>query len=356
MPITLDGTTGITTPTYNGTVTAEYSVPVTSFKNRIINGAMNVWQRGTTAITNPTNATSFLADRWSCYRQGFATGLTISQTTGVTLNGINRTPLRVQRTAGNTGVQPIFTLQQIESKNMQDLAGQTITFSFWARVGANFSGSSLELQINTGTGIDQSYRDTGFTGYVFAGNINVPSTQTTFAKFTFTVTLSSTASELAATFLYTPTGTAGTNDWFEIIDLQLEKGTSATSFDQRSYGTELSLCQRYYYRLQSPTTTAYSFGLAASTSTTNCTAVGNFPIPLRTRPTALEQSGTASNYMTEFAGTQRVSSAVPTFNTTTNENLWGVGFTVASGLTAGQVGFIYSNFVSGAYLGWSAEL
>jgi hypothetical protein len=55
MPIVLNGTTGITTPTYNGNTTAEYLVPVTGFKNRIINGAMVIDQRNAGASVTPTS-------------------------------------------------------------------------------------------------------------------------------------------------------------------------------------------------------------------------------------------------------------------------------------------------------------
>ena len=64
MPITLNGDTGITTPSYGGAVAAEYLVPVTSFKNRIINGAMQISQRnGTSSITPSVEV--YTLDRWS---------------------------------------------------------------------------------------------------------------------------------------------------------------------------------------------------------------------------------------------------------------------------------------------------
>lgn len=55
MPIVLNGTTGITTPTYNGSTTAEYLVPVTGFKNRLINGDMGIAQRGTITMYQKIN-------------------------------------------------------------------------------------------------------------------------------------------------------------------------------------------------------------------------------------------------------------------------------------------------------------
>ena len=63
MPIVLNGTTGITTPTYNGSTTAEYLVPVTGFKNRIINGAMVIDQRNAGASISAVD-NAFAVDRW----------------------------------------------------------------------------------------------------------------------------------------------------------------------------------------------------------------------------------------------------------------------------------------------------
>ena len=76
MAITLDGTNGLTTPTYGGADTSEYVVPVTAFKNRIINGAMVIDQRNAGAAT--TNAISgYVVDRWSVLQT--TTGKLIAQ-------------------------------------------------------------------------------------------------------------------------------------------------------------------------------------------------------------------------------------------------------------------------------------
>ena len=64
MPITLDGTNGITTPTYGGADTSEYLVPVTGFKNKIINGSMTIDQRNAGASVTPTSNFTYTLDRW----------------------------------------------------------------------------------------------------------------------------------------------------------------------------------------------------------------------------------------------------------------------------------------------------
>ena len=71
MSITLDGSLGISTPTYNGTVASEYQVPVTGFKNRIINGSMVIDQRNAGAAQTITAGTTpYTADRWIGYFGG----------------------------------------------------------------------------------------------------------------------------------------------------------------------------------------------------------------------------------------------------------------------------------------------
>jgi hypothetical protein len=135
---------------------------------------------------------------------------------------------------------------------------------------------------------------------------------------------------------------------------QLEPGSVATPFEHRSYGDELARCQRYYYRL-GPVASQAFLGPSSADSATDGWATGSFPVEMRSAPSALEQSGTASDYVIRTGGTSRTCSAVPAFNSAT-KTTWSISTTVASGQTAGQAGFLRSASVTTAYLGWSAEL
>jgi hypothetical protein len=139
--------------------------------------------------------------------------------------------------------------------------------------------------------------------------------------------------------------------WY-ITGVQFEVGSVATPFERRPFGTELALCQRYYYR--TTINSSQRFSLCRATSTTAAEAVIQFPQTMRTSPTALEQTGTAANYNVIFGTTSTTCSSVPTF-TIANENTATTAFTVSSGLTAGNAGSCRSA-ATGAYLGWSAEL
>jgi hypothetical protein len=246
MPITLNGDAGITTPSYGGTNAAEYLVPVTAFKNRIINGAMGIWQRGTSyALTNGYAYGS--ADRWSFIQVTSANGIANQIASG--LAGFQYA-LKVGRNSGATQTNQILMLQAMETNNSIDLAGQSVTLSFYAKAGANFSGTTFKAVVARGTGTDQSVATLGggsWTGYT--------ETQTSFSlttswvRYTTTVSIPSNATQVGIYFTYTPVGTAGADDNFYITGVQLEKGSTATSFDYRPYGTELALCQRYYQKL-----------------------------------------------------------------------------------------------------------
>lgn len=217
-------------------------------RNRIINGAMQVWQRGT-SFTGINNSPTYSADRWGGFVSAVVTGEQILRSTSVP-TGFQYSAA-FGRTSSNTNTNSIFLVQLIESVNMLDLASQTVTLSFWAKSGANYSGGNLSVLVNSGTSADQSLATfsagpcTGYTGN--ASVINGSQTITsTWTRYTFTGSVGATAQELGVAFGYTPTGTAGADDNIYITGVQLEKGSTATSFDYRSIGAELVMCQRYY--------------------------------------------------------------------------------------------------------------
>jgi hypothetical protein len=157
-----------------------------------------------------------------------------------------------------------------------------------------------------------------------------------------------------------PYTTSSQVDWmsnsgatFYLTGVQLEVGSTATPFERRQFGTELALCQRYYYKTATVATGIISTGAFAD-STTSFSGYANFPVRLRATPTALSQSGTAGDYDVQHGNTVTVCSSVPTFSTC-NPYMATVVFPVASGLTAGQ-GSNGRAVNTSAFLAWSAEL
>jgi hypothetical protein len=243
------GTTALTlgtdqSVTFGGAVASPY----TGFKNRIINGAMVIDQRNAGASLAVTAGTvQYSVDRF----------FGISSNAQCTLQQVTTSDsdfpyaLRLARTTGGVGTGVIQGGQIIETNNCQDLAGQTVTLSFYATAGANFSAASSQIVVGLtcGSGTNQGAAAAFLTGTWTSQTTPLSTSQaitTTRTKYTYSVSIPSGTNEIGIRWYYTPVGTAGANDWFQITGVQLEKGSTATSFDYRAYGTELAMCQRYY--------------------------------------------------------------------------------------------------------------
>ena len=257
--------------------------PIT--RNGIINGGFDIWQRGT-SIANDATYTKYCADRFQVNRGGLATGATISrQSSGLT--GIQYAA-RVQRDSGNSNTGAIYFLTALETADSYRFAGQTVTISFYARAGSNYSSASsaLGVRLDYGTGTDQSM-GTGFTGQT-AVVTQTATLTTSWQRFTYTGTVSATATEIGFYSFYTPVGTASTNDYYEITGIQLEVGNKATPFIRAAGNIqgELAMCQRYY---QAPSLTPSALMIYGGSSSggfaANAYAHFVFPVQMRTTPT-----------------------------------------------------------------------
>lgn len=223
MTLAISGTTGITLATQFD------SASTFAFKNRFINGAMQVAQRGTTGTsgsTVPTTAPTYPSvDRWYAYATGAT--VTVAQVAGT---GAIKNNLQV---TGAASVTAVGVGQRIEQLNCYDLAGSTCTLSVnmsnsllttvtWTASYATSADTwSAKTQIATGTFTVTST----LTNY--SAQISVPAAATTGIEILFTV------------------GAQTSGTWV-IGNAQFEKSSIATTFDYRPYGTELMLCQRYY--------------------------------------------------------------------------------------------------------------
>ena len=216
------------------------------FRNAIINGGFDVWQRGTTAAIPSSVGTSYLADRWSSYRP--AVGSTQSRV-AAGLDGFQYA-LRIQRDSGDTGTGVIYVNQSFETSTMVKLANKQVTLSFYARAGANYSSASslFNARIVAGTGTEANIIFTGVTGSTEPVT-TTPTLTTSWQRFTATGLIPSGTNGGGVYFYFTPVGTAGTNDYVDITGVQLEQNYQPTPFEQRPIGVELALCQRYFTTL-----------------------------------------------------------------------------------------------------------
>lgn len=216
-------------------------------KNGVLNSAFNVWQRGTSVAG--AGGGTYTADRWFLYAGG---QITVSrQATGDTTNlPFIQYCARVQRANASADTTNFSFGQSFETINSIPFAGKTISYSFYARKGANYSSASntLGVLLTSGTGTDQNKQSAGYTGNVDIINTNVTLTNT-WQRFTFNgLSVASTATELAPFFSFTPTGTAGAADYYEVTGVQLEIAGSASAYSPNTstFQAELAACQRYF--------------------------------------------------------------------------------------------------------------
>lgn len=236
-------------------------------RNYLLNGAMEIWQRGTSGLVGGTGATvGYTADRWQAYRASYGTGLTCSRQTGPTGS---RYALRAQRDSGNTSLGAIQVYQTLETAQAINMAGDQVTFSAWVRKGADFAGT-FTMRIIYGTGTDERVT-TGFTGATTLISQS-KSLTTGWVQYSVTGTLPSTATEIAVGFQYTPsTATALTNDYFEFSLAQLEIGATPSTFQMNGGNIEAELlaCQRFYQRIGVVNGNALAIGAGSGTTSTN---------------------------------------------------------------------------------------
>lgn len=317
-------------------------------KNAIINGGMYIWQRGTSfAIVN--GSVQYTTDRFAAYSYAASSVWTVSQVVS-SLTG-TKYALKSQRTSGSTDVGGYSVSHAIETLNALAFAGQIVTLSFFAKCGANFSPTSslMSVQIRAGTGTDQN----PISGYA-GGSTPLSTTATlttTMQRFTYTVTLSSTITELGVVFPVSVVGTAGADDSFQVTGVQLELGSVATPFSRAggSIGGELALCQRYYYQISS--TSSVPYAPTSNQTTTSANALIPFPVTMRVAPSFT--SSTATLFSVFSLNGAVAASTLAAVTTGPNNG----SITVTTGLiVAGHAGYLESNSTTATFIAFSAEL
>jgi len=345
----------------------------TGFKNRIINGGMVIDQRNAGASVTPASG-AYTLDRWAV-EMSQASKFSVQQNAGsVTPPAGFASYLGVTSLSAYTvGASEYFVIGQcIEGYNIADLAfgtanAQTITLSFWVR--SSLTGTFGGTVLNNGAA----------RNYVFSYTINAANTweQKTvtitgdtsgtwlttngaglFVRFSIGAGSSTTAAagSWSGTSYRSVTGqtsVVGTNGaTFYITGVQLEKGSTATSFDYRPYGTELALCQRYaivYGRDQNYNEIG---GTGWAYSTTKINAPVSMPVQMRTTPTVT----TSGNFQASDAAAATAITAIALISQQSSSLIASLEATVASGLTAYRPYRIETNNSTTAYALLSSEL
>ena len=265
---------------------ASYSSTGVGMRNRIINGAMMIDQRNAGASLSVTSVV-YTVDRWKAQTTA---GSTFQQITS-TISGFAKS-LKYTSSASNSFMQ---MGQQIEFLNCADLQNQAVIISFRAKANNTNAGSTaLTVRTRTGATVDGSV--------IFSGTNSDTAVTLTTSDTLYTVSraLPSTFGALSVEFVL---GSHVSGDGFEITGVQLEKGSTATPFDYRPYGTELALCQRYYqisnsvwpnYLFLPSSTIAVNYGIKSC----------NFGVTMRATPTVVvyNEAGTANTFSVNRAG------------------------------------------------------
>ena len=320
-----------------------YQASQAAGKNYIINGGQEIWQRGTSFVST---GVPYCSDRWQLYS---STAPATASRQGASSTGYYA---RVQRNSGSALGGTIYYGTSLESSSTIPLIGKTVVMSFSARAGANYSAASNALFpfIVYGTGTDQNLFS-GLTGQTTVATSTVTLT-TSWQRFYVTGTVSASATQIAAYASYVPTGTAGTNDYFEIDDVQLELGSIPTTFTAAG-GTlagELAACQRYYWRGTTTTSNFYGQGTVYS-STTASAILCPFPTQMRTVPSSVDYSNLK---LTDPTTTYAVSAA--SLDTAASTSRIGFLYCTNAIVTAYRPVLLGISDSSAGYLGFNAEL
>jgi len=310
--------------------TAQASI---GMKNRIINGNMAIDQRNAGASHTITTGSLFYGvDRFFTFCSG-------ANLTGQRITGTNTGTAYAYKITGATGSTSVNYGQRIENVNVLDLNSQTVTVSLKLYASATISNVNITLFYCSGV-------NTGYGSTSASQPITVVSGLNTYSV---NFTLPSAASNGFECAIGFPSG-IGNGVSVEITEIQLETGTTATPFEHLQFGQQLALCQRYYYKISG---TNISYGAGFTNNSTNIRWHATFPVQMRTAPTALETTGTASNYRILQANSVTCTS-VPNFQAASESTFRG-------GATCSTASFSFNNgamFDSGgtAFLAWSTEL
>ena len=327
------GTGANTNITSLSAVTSINGGQLAGLRNRIINGNFNVWQRGTSFSTVAATP-AYTADRWLTSISGAAATIDYVSASG-----------QLAFFGATSATNPTMQ-QRIEAVNCRDMAGKVVTVSGTC---ANTNGGFTTVNVSIFRNVTKDVA----AGQVVVSTVSVSVPATGAATpFTASFTLPSSAT-LGLSVELATSGSFGSTAVLVYKDIQLEVGSVATPFEQRPYGLELSLCQRYYYRMTNTTGSDRElFNAQAYAAGSVFGKILGLPVSMRALPVCAV-SGTFKpcnvNGIPQAAFTVIGAIAGTSLNTITTGGLTG-----SSGLVAGNCCVVY--MTNNSYIEASAEL
>ena len=368
MSLILNGTSGITNLTsINGS-------QLGGRRNIVINGEMKVAQRSASETGLGAGSAYATLDRWRTAVDAASAGrFTMAQIADGPAGFANC--MKLSCTTADTSIAAGEVLQivtRFEGQDVQQLQKGTatakqVTVSFYVKGNASATYTCELIDYDNGRSIQQAFAVTTAWNRIeltFAADTSDPfdddnagslglafwlhggSTYTggTFSSNAWKDTVDNTRLSDSQTSIFDATSRT-----FFITGVQMEIGATATEFEHRSYGTELALCQRYYYR-QTHLSGNGVFAVGVMNTTTNFRGLWHLPVTMRTSPTLSNDTVT---YFTAQSSANKAASAMSSIGGTLN-SLW-LSVTVASG-TAGQGACLIQEGDNNAWIAASAEL
>ena len=267
------GTTGATLGTYGNstsvpvlainakgqvtsTGTASIASGYTGFRNRIINGEFGIAQRGTSFVSGANDDDSYNLDRWYVLSDGNDAVDITQETSTVPTNQLTAIALDVETANKKFGIAQI-----IEQKNCVGLIGGNVTLSFKAKVSSTTKLDNVKAAVVAWSGTADTVTSDIISAWGAEGTDptlianatfeNTPanlSVTTSYATYTLTANIDTASTKNLIVFIWSDVTDTTAGDFLYITDVQLEAGSTATEFERRPIGTELALCQRYFWK------------------------------------------------------------------------------------------------------------
>lgn len=325
------------------------------YKNRMINGSFEINQR---TATSTTADLSYVFDRWFLNRSGGTA--TYSSQTGTIGNLTDNFVTHARIVTASQSAAGDFALLAQALDGVHNLAGKTVTVSFWAKAGSGTPKIAVEWSQVFGTGGSTAVN-------TYGGQVTL---STSWVRYSVTMSIPSVTSKTlgstvhygqlnlwtsAGTTYSSRTGALGVQDTtIDIWGVQVEDNPIATSYEYRPAAIELPLCQRYYYRINSSEGGLYTnFVYTRQDTATVAYGVIHLPVKMR-RDQTLENSTLSTFLYNEGTGAVQPSGLAIDM---ANQMSPSISVTYATGgRTVGRAGTLYANNTSSAYIALNAEV
>jgi hypothetical protein len=345
------------------------------FRNLIINGAMQVAQRGT-SVTGITGTGYFTADRFETLVTTIGTWTMSVENDAPSGSGFKKSCKTLCTTADASPASSdrLLFLQKIEGQNLQSLRkgtsnAQQLTLQFWVK--ANVTGTYIvELFDNDNTRqVSAAYTINSSATWekktiVFpadtTGALDNDNNQSMTLHFWLGAGTDFTSGTLNTTWASSTTANravgqtnlaAATNNYWQITGVQLEVGAVATPFEFKPIEQELAECQRYYFKSNGANYNLVAFGSAQNTG--QVVAYTRFPVTMRTTPTAIDFSNLSAYDQIAVITSP---SSVTIISSEMGADYGAIAFTKTSSFTQYRPYSIIHNNSTTAYLAFLAEL